>query len=279
MTTTIIIPTYNEARVIKNCLTSLFLQTKQSEIIVVDDGSTDETVAIIKSLFSQHNDTQLFTQNHRGPGAARNFGASKAHGEILVLIDADMTFDKDFVKYLITPIEKKQCNGTFTKDEYVANWENWCARAWNYNQNIPDNRRIPQNYPDKSPVFRAILAKEFQLVQGFDENVGWTDDWTLSKKLGYQATATVGTCYHTNPASLSEVFAQAQWIGKNNFLTKSTFHILFNLVRYSFLFSLFIGLSKSIKYKSAKFIGFKIIYDFGISLSLIMSLFGIHKNK
>src|SRR3990167_4182565 len=95
----LIIPAYNEEEVIGNCLKSLLKQTfKPLEIIVVDDGSTDNTISIVKNCQLPTVNCQLFCQKHLGPGSARNLGASKAKGEILIFVDADMTFDKNFVK-------------------------------------------------------------------------------------------------------------------------------------------------------------------------------------
>src|SRR3989344_202368 len=101
----IIIPTYNEEKTIANCLKSIKNQTyKPVEVIVVDDGSTDKTVEIIKKCQMSNVKCQILRQHHLGPGPARNLGAKYAEGEILVFVDADMTFDKKFVKDLIQPI-------------------------------------------------------------------------------------------------------------------------------------------------------------------------------
>ena len=96
----IIIPVFNEQEVLSNCLASLKKQTYQPlEIIVVDDGSRDNTLQIAKKF-----KVKTLAQNHKGPGPARNLGATQANGEILVFVDADMTFDKNFIKDLTKPI-------------------------------------------------------------------------------------------------------------------------------------------------------------------------------
>src|SRR4030067_2885578 len=96
-----IIPAYNEEDMIKSCLETLKKQSYSPvEIIVVDDGSLDSTRKIIEDFSS----IKLLTQNHKGPGPARNLGASVAKGEILVFVDADMTFDRNFIRDLVKPI-------------------------------------------------------------------------------------------------------------------------------------------------------------------------------
>ncbi|MBU1322617.1 glycosyltransferase family 2 protein, partial [Patescibacteria group bacterium] len=96
----VIIPSYNSGRTIKPCLESLIKQSLKSEIIVVDDGSKDNTKTIVQS-FPQ---IKLLAQTHQGPAKARNLGAKKATGQILVFVDADMEFDQDFLKDLTQPI-------------------------------------------------------------------------------------------------------------------------------------------------------------------------------
>lgn len=280
----IIIPVYNEEKTIDNCLLSLSQQSyKDIEIIVVDDGSTDKSIQVLSefpiSSASWRMKFQIIRQKHSGPAIARNTGAKKASGNILIFVDTDMTFDKNFIKNLISPILHGEAKGTFTKDEFVSNWENVWARCWNYNENISDRRRIPQNYPDQSPVFRAILKSEFEKVQGFDD-IGFTDDWTLSRKLKYQASvAKDAVCYHHNPGTLKEVFYQSRWIGKNEFISGDIFRKLFNLLRYNIIFQTIRGIVISIKFKEFNFILFQFIYYLGLNISILLSIAGESKNK
>lgn len=265
----VIIPTYNEEATIHYCLESLFKQKDSDfEVIVVDDGSTDNP---IRQLAEKNKNLRYFEQDHKGPGSARNLGAKHAQGDILVFVDADMIFDQNFLFELTKPIKDKLTKGTFTKSEYVSNWDNVWAKCWNYNQGIKEKIRIPKEYPNTAPVFRAILKSEFERVKGFD-SIGYTDDWTLSRKLGYQATTTKAVCYHKNPASLKEVYQQARWIGKNEFIIGG-FKKYFNLVIYSFPFSFLSGLVMVAIYQEPKCLPFKLMYDFGVFISIIGSFF------
>lgn len=277
MKVSVIIPTYNEEEVILECLESLSKQTyRDFEVIVIDDDSTDSTVKVLNSLYTKHHSPiTLLHQKHNGPGKARNLGAKHAKGEILVFVDADMTFDPDFIKKLVEPIIKGNARGTFSKEEYVSNWDNIWARCWNVNQNWPDKKRHPKDYPNEDKVFRAILKSEFDKVQGFTPG-GYTDDYSLSDKLGYKSYAALGAkFYHKNPSSLSEVFRQAMWSGKRPYKL-GYFGYLIALIRASFLASLIVGLSKSFTFHPASpegrllpFTLFKIIYDFGIFFGIL----------
>ena len=282
MKISIIIPTYNEEAIIGKCLESLQEQTfGDFEIIVVDDGSTDSTLEKIKSLVTVHQSPftnhrspiTLLQQKHLGPGEARNLAAKHARGEILVFVDADMTFDKNFLRNLIEPIVAGKAKGTFSQYEYVSNWENVWAKCWNINEGWMPKRRHPKNYPNHQRVFRAILKKEFDKVCGFDPKLGYMDDWTLSQKLGYEALAAEGAIfYHENPGTLTEVFSQARWIGKRPYKLGIIGSVV-ALVRASFPLSLIIGIFKAIWAKAAAFLVFKIVYDFGIFVGIIESLF------
>jgi glycosyltransferase involved in cell wall biosynthesis len=232
------------------------------EIIVVDDGSTDNTLKQLKNV-------KILKQRHKGPGAARNLGASKAKGEILVFVDADMTFDKDFIKKLVAPIEGGEAKGTFSKKEYVSNWDNVWARCWNINEGWEEKRRHPKNYPDKQKVFRAILKTEFDKVGGFDSSKGYMDDWSLSGKLGYEAiTAPGAKFYHRNPDSLGEVFRQARWIGKRPYKLGVLGSII-ALLRVTLPASLFLGKVKALLNLFPQFMIFKPIYDFGVFVGIL----------
>src|SRR4030042_3432769 len=98
MKISVTIPTYNERGVLEECIESLGAQTHPDfEIIVVDDGSTDGTLEILKNLSKTLDNFKFFKQAHGGPGLARNFGVKEAKGGVLVFVDAEMTFDKEFL--------------------------------------------------------------------------------------------------------------------------------------------------------------------------------------
>lgn len=83
----VIIPTYNRADLLRYTLESVFAQQfKDFEVIVVDDGSTDDTAEVVKWWGDS---IQFLHTEHLGPGAARNFGTNKANGEYIAFLDSD----------------------------------------------------------------------------------------------------------------------------------------------------------------------------------------------
>lgn len=81
-----IIPVYNAENFLFECINSIFAQTyKDFEIIMVDDGSSDNSVQIIKNLQLNHKQIKLIESKHTGPGNARNIGAKNAIGQYISL--------------------------------------------------------------------------------------------------------------------------------------------------------------------------------------------------
>ena len=274
MRVSVVIPVFNEESAILDCLNSLKQQSyKDLEVIVVDDGSLDKSRESVRLIIG----VKLLEQSHKGAGAARNLGAKQATGEILVFVDADMTFDKKFIEMLTKPIRAGKTIGTFSKNEMVLNKKNIWSKCWNINKRLPFDRMHPKNYPDTQPVFRAILKKEFLRVGGFD-TIGYIDDHTLSEKLKTQAlVAPDAFFYHRNPEDLIEIYNQARWIGKSEYkrrkIKNENIMRIVSLIRYNFLLSLVYGLTKAIYYKIPRFIFFKIVYDFAVEISLVKSFF------
>jgi hypothetical protein len=190
-----------------------------------------------------------------------------------------MTFAEKFIEELTAPIIRGDTKGTFTKSEFVANWDKVWARCWNYNLGLTTKRRLPETYPDKAPVFRAILKSEFMRVSGFTPGIGWTDDWTLSRKLRYESTATNALCYHVNPASLSECFTQARWIGKNEFISGNFLRRVVSIIHYSLPFTLLKGIFIAVTMRLPAYLLFKIVYDAGIYMSIAESFARPQRNK
>ena len=261
----VIIPTYNEERDISHCLESLKHQTYRTlEIIVVDDGSTDKSLKIINSIRG----IRLVKQEHLGPAQARNKGVKKAKGEILAFVDADMTFEKHFIDKLTKPIREGKSIGTFSKEEYVANNNERWARLWSLNRGFREGRMHPTSQSVRQKVFRAILKKDFDSVGGFSPGVGYTDDWTLSQKLGKQADAAeAAVFFHRNPQTLSEVFAQARWMAQRPYKLGAV-GMLLALVRVSFPISLVVGVAKAIRHRTPAFVLFRVLTDWGQTVGI-----------
>ncbi len=97
----IIIPVYNTAAWLERCLACIFSQTFQDwEIVAVDDGSTDNSLAVLKKQARQEARLHVYTQTNHGPAAARKKGLDHAAGQTVLFVDSDDTFPPDYCALL-----------------------------------------------------------------------------------------------------------------------------------------------------------------------------------
>ena len=103
----IIIPCYNQEKYITECLDSVMAQTiSDYEVIIVDDGSTDNSAAIIRAYISDKTNFQLITQSNQGVIAARTHGIAAAQGQYIYPLDADDIITPDCLEKLLSAMEQ-----------------------------------------------------------------------------------------------------------------------------------------------------------------------------
>jgi glycosyltransferase involved in cell wall biosynthesis len=107
----VVIPTYNQSLRLKITLTSFLYQTSSApfEIIVVDDGSTDETLAVLES-FIKKLPLSIIQQSNRGRAAARNAGVLASQGELILFCDSDRPVSNNWVESHVDKHRKSQKN-------------------------------------------------------------------------------------------------------------------------------------------------------------------------
>lgn len=269
MFVSVLIPTFNEQDNIKLCIQLLLAQShKEIEIIVIDDGSTDKTLDIVK----QFKGVKILTQNHGGPARARNLGASIAKGKILIFLDADMFAHPDFIKKSIKPIISNKVKGTFPKNELVFNKNTFFGDGWAICSDLPMGYRIHPDHPEESGVFRALLKSEFNKTDGFAETRGVGEDFALSEQLGYKAiNANDAIVYHSNPANFHDTFKSAKWYGKGWYYPKSAFGKLKGLIKFSLPISILKGSYESFLNNRPFHLFYRIIFDFSVTAGIISS--------
>jgi glycosyltransferase involved in cell wall biosynthesis len=105
----------NAERTLRECLDSILMQSYQKkyyEIIVVDGGSTDSTLEIVKSYMKRESNIRLFHNPHKlseGKGMAKDQGVSKSKGKFIVFLDHDnILLNKDWLKHIMEPFKDKR---------------------------------------------------------------------------------------------------------------------------------------------------------------------------
>lgn len=103
----VVIPVFNVEEFLPDCLNSVINQTyKNLEIILINDGSKDNSLSIMKEFQRKDNRVILFDEDNLGPSAARNKGIEAATGDYIIFIDSDDWIDLDFVEKLYNAIDK-----------------------------------------------------------------------------------------------------------------------------------------------------------------------------
>ena len=104
----IIIPAYNAEVTIEKCLNSVISQSyKNMEVIVVNDGSTDNTKSIVEKIAKKEKQIQLLNQNNQGTSAAKNSGLRQATGNLVMFLDSDDYLEENIIDKAVKEIGKK----------------------------------------------------------------------------------------------------------------------------------------------------------------------------
>jgi glycosyltransferase involved in cell wall biosynthesis len=98
----VVIPTYNRLPILRQCLQALEAQqiappVERYEVVLVDDGSTDDTVHWLDAHATAFPHVRLIRQDHGGPAEGRNRGVDHAHGDVIVFIDSDLVVTANFL--------------------------------------------------------------------------------------------------------------------------------------------------------------------------------------
>jgi glycosyltransferase involved in cell wall biosynthesis len=109
MKISIIIPCYNEEKNIKECIRQIPKMEWEYEIVVIDDGSTDKTAQVSRSI-KQPNIKVISYEKNRGKGFALRAGLKEASGDIIVILDADYTSPPQDIPRLVKPIYEQKAD-------------------------------------------------------------------------------------------------------------------------------------------------------------------------
>jgi len=173
----VVIPTYNRLPILQKCLLALENQQFNSdlvtdyEIVVVDDGSSDETILWITTAKHLLPHVKLYTQNHKGAASARNLGVQKALGDWIIFIDSDLVVTSSFLQAHSQTLDSANSNRIFSYGAVINT------------SNFNDPTSEPYKITDFSAAYFATgnvaIAKKWLLEAGlFDtmfKQYGWED--------------------------------------------------------------------------------------------------------
>lgn len=138
---TVVVPAWNEEKVITRTVASLLAQAYDGalDVVVVDDGSPDATYAVARSAYGDHPRVAVYTKPNGGKSTALNYGIARARGEVVVCLDADTIFQPDTVARLVAPLVDARV-GAVAGNAKVGNRLNivtrWQALEYVTSQNV-----------------------------------------------------------------------------------------------------------------------------------------------
>jgi glycosyltransferase involved in cell wall biosynthesis len=200
---------FNEERFIEVCIQSIKGQAgKQDEIIVVDNGSTDQSV--LKA--ERFEGVKIFENIYGSVSYLRNFGARHSTGDILAFIDADCSIMPGWREKTIENLNSKKISATGSKYSNPHR-PHWIEKSWFSQKN---RRRRKVKYINSGNL--AIKRKAFIEIGGFNENLISGEDaelgWRLNGK-GHMIVEdpNIVAIHLGNPKSLIEFYKREKWHG------------------------------------------------------------------
>ena len=160
----VILPVYNVEKYLKQCLDTIVGQTlKEIEILCVDDGSTDDSVQILKEYEQKDHRIKVLSQKNAGAGAARNLGLRHASGKYLSFLDSDDFFEPDMLETAYEQAERYQAEMVvFRSNQYLTEKDEYKETPWTLRM---------QELPPDAPFGRRQMTDNI-----FKVFVGWAWD-------------------------------------------------------------------------------------------------------
>lgn len=175
----VIVPAFNEEKVITKTIDSLLLNNySHFDIIIIDDGSTDNTSQVVKTTYENNPKIKLFTRKNAGKGESMNYGISHSKSEVVIIIDADTLFGTDTIRMLA----RHFCDplvGAVSGNVKVWNRENMLTnfQALEYNTSQNLDRRAYDSINTITVVPGAVGAWRREVIL----ELGWFSKDTLAE--------------------------------------------------------------------------------------------------
>jgi glycosyltransferase involved in cell wall biosynthesis len=207
MKVSVVIPTYNHGRYVLQTLKSVFAQTfRDREIIVVNDGSPDDTAARLEPLVKDGR-IRYVEQANMGQGAARNRGLQESRGEYIAFLDDDDLWPPDKLAWQVQFLDA-QPDTVLVYGDHVRLDENGLS---SHEPSHAPSGRVYSAFRHRnwihSPGQTLIRARALHAVGGFDARIWGSDDWEmylrLSRRGAFQHVPWVALHYRVHDANAS----------------------------------------------------------------------------
>lgn len=187
----VIMPAYNVDRYIDAAVQSVLAQTYPDfELIVIDDGSTDDTNRIVQSHMGRDPRVQLLQQPNGGISAARNFGLRTSRGSLVALLDGDDVWEPGFLESQVAILTARPDIDAVTGNAWFLGGPEHGRPA----RPVPDSRPapdLPTMITDETAVFIMTVFRRrvYETIGGFDEALRTNEDydyWLRAASAGFR---------------------------------------------------------------------------------------------
>ncbi len=181
-TVSVVISCYNYGHYVGSCLKSVLSQTFQDfEIIVVDDGSIDDTCEVVQSFLDDPRITYL-KQSNKGQASAKNRGIREAQGKLVAFLDADDLWEPDKLEKQVACFEDEAVGVVYTRAIYID------SQGKDLNREVESfgihltprwGKVLPYLLFDNFVPFSSAMVRRGLLARGFNEEIKMAIDWEL----------------------------------------------------------------------------------------------------
>lgn len=212
----VVMPTYNRAHLIGAAIQSALDQTFQDfELIVVDDGSTDATEAVVKGLDDPR--IRYLYQENRGIGGARNNGIRQAEGQYIAFLDSDDVWLPEFLALGVEVLEANPGVGlVYAKAQAIDDNGNLMAQIRGALQKYQDDTLKSVLYGDFICIIACLVRRRcFDRVGLFDESLKAREDWDMWARMAkyYRFTHIDKVLAHFRTHELQRTGGKSEYFG------------------------------------------------------------------
>ncbi len=214
----IVIPCYNQGNFIKRTLVSILKNDyRPIEILVIDDGSKDDSAAVVRAMQEKFPEIQLLQKENGGVSSARNFGIQKAQSEYVAFLDADDLYYPDTISKrmeIFIAEDEPELLGVFCASLIVDEKGTPLMNRPLFKPSLPLDRLYYATHPLCPFIPSGVIAKKSKMLECglFDETICPAEDYDLWEKMmrrgGYfrlARTALMGWVQHEHSASHKQI--------------------------------------------------------------------------